>query len=133
MTIAPFITHIATADQVNHNGRVYSRQVLEYAVDKSKQPLMGVFDTTGMDLHNVCCIVSNLHFKGDQLLGTVTVMDSPKGKIHTALLAAQPPIDLSYGMAGIGEIRTLPDGVVEVYDFRLDYIIVFPTEMTNGK
>ena len=78
------------ADAKNQNGRVYPREILtreakNYDSNFIKQKrAMGELDhpdSSVVNLQNVSHNVTEMHFEGDNLLGTVEILTTPAGKI----------------------------------------------------
>jgi Prohead core protein serine protease len=81
---------IMRADVPNGNGRVYPRATLESVVEqaKAKPPLghLGVPEGPTVELGKVSHTVGNLRLEGDYLVGDITVLDTPKGRVLMDLL-----------------------------------------------
>ena len=78
------------AEAKNQNGRIYPREILvreakKYTQDFIKQRrAMGELDhpeSSVVNLQNVSHNVKEMHFEGDNLLGTVEVLGTPSGNI----------------------------------------------------
>jgi hypothetical protein len=85
------------ADAKNQNGRVYPRHILEREVEKYKgreikenraygeldHPESGV-----VELKNTSHIIREVSWKGDDVVGTVEILNTPSGKILQELVKA---------------------------------------------
>ena len=75
-------------DEKNNNGRVYSKPILEREVTRiadamTERRLMGELDHPSHDsvkLSNVSHLITNLSFKGNELVGECELLDTPSGK-----------------------------------------------------
>lgn len=118
-----FTINILTVDEPNFNGRIYPRAVVEEAISKAKDPLPG---TIGMPLdedvpeEEVSHQVSNLRLEDGRLMGTVTILGTPKGKILEGM------IDADFRTAGTGMISISENGHTVVTDFVLKSINALP-------
>jgi len=74
------------AEAKNQNGRIYPREILEREAKKYKKEFiaqrraMGELDhpdSSVVNLQNVSHNVKDMHFEGDNLLGTVEVLSTP--------------------------------------------------------
>ena len=78
------------AEAKNQNGRIYPREILEREADKyttefiKQRRAMGELDhpeSSVVNLQNVSHNVKEMHWEGDNLLGTVEVLGTPSGNI----------------------------------------------------
>ena len=112
----------------NQNGRVYPRNILsrecqryqkEY-IDQNRA--LGELDhpeSSVVNLNNVSHNVLKIFWEGDDLKGTIQVLDTPSGKILKSLFEAG--ITLGISSRGLGSVKELRnEGTVEVQeDFEL--------------
>ena len=105
------------AEAKNQNGRIYPREILvreakKYTQDFIKQRrAMGELDhpeSSVVNLQNVCHNVKEMHFEGDNLLGTVEVLGTPSGNILKELFKAG--IKLGISSRGMGSVETVNEG-----------------------
>ena len=105
------------AEAKNQNGRIYPREILvreakKYTQDFIKQKrAMGELDhpeSSVVNLQNVSHNVKEMHFEGDNLLGTVEVLGTPSGNILKELFKAG--IKLGISSRGMGSVETVNEG-----------------------
>ena len=105
------------ADAKNQNGRVYPREILtreakNYNENFIKQSrAMGELDhpdSSVVNLQNVSHNVTEMHFEGLNLLGTVEILTTPAGKILRELF--KNGIKLGISSRGMGSVETISDG-----------------------
>jgi hypothetical protein len=110
----------------NQNGRVYPREILEREVEKYQQLIkerraLGELDhpdSSVINLKNVSHNIKELHWKGDDLVGTVEILPTPSGNILKELLRAD--ILLGISSRGMGSTKPMSGNKVEVQeDFEL--------------
>ena len=112
------------AEAKNQNGRVYPREVLvreakKYHKEFIKQSrAMGELDhpeSSVVNLSNVSHNVKDMHFEGDNLLGTVEVLSTPSGNILKELFKSG--IKLGISSRGMGSVESVNEsGAQEVQD-----------------
>ena len=117
------------AEAKNQNGRVYPKEVLvreakKYHTEFIKQSrAMGELDhpeSSVVNLANVSHNIKEMHWEGDNLLGTVEVLRTPSGNILTELFKSG--IKLGISSRGLGSVETVSedDSAQEVQpDFEL--------------
>ena len=105
------------ADAKNQNGRVYPREILtreakNYDSNFIKQKrAMGELDhpdSSVVNLQNVSHNVTEMHFEGDNLLGTVEILTTPSGNILRELF--KNGIKLGISSRGMGSVETVDEG-----------------------
>ena len=108
------------AEAKNQNGRVYPREVLVREAKKytttyiKERRAMGELDhpdSSVVNLQNVSHNIKEMHWLGDDLLGTVEVLGTPSGNILKELFKAG--IKLGISSRGMGSVETVSeaDGV----------------------
>ena len=108
----------------NQNGRVYPKNILMRECQRYQQEYinqnraLGELDhpeSSVVNLNNVSHNVLKIWWDGDDLKGTVQVLDTPSGKILKALF--KEGITLGISSRGLGSVKELRnEGVVEVQD-----------------
>ena len=105
------------AEAKNQNGRVYPREILqreakEYDTNFIRQKrALGELDhpdSSVVNLQNVSHNVKEMHWEGDNLLGTVEVVGTPAGNILKELFKAG--IKLGICSRGMGSVETVNEG-----------------------
>jgi len=105
------------ADAKNQNGRVYPRDTLvreakKYAkVNIAERRALGELDhpdSSVVNLNNASHNVLEMHWKGDDLLGTVEVLSTPAGNILKELFKSG--IKLGISSRGLGSVKEIHEG-----------------------
>ena len=105
------------AEAKNQNGRIYPREILEREADKyttefiKQRRAMGELDhpeSSVVNLQNVSHNVKEMHWEGDNLLGTVEVLSTPSGNILKELF--KRGIKLGISSRGMGSVETVNEG-----------------------
>ena len=116
------------AESKNQNGRVYPREVLLREVEKysgtnvKERRALGEHDhpeSSVVNLNNASHNILEMHWDGDDLLGTVEVLSTPAGNILKELFRSG--IKLGISSRGLGSVEPVnegdgEDGTVEVQD-----------------
>ena len=132
------------AEAKNQNGRVYPRETLmreakKYAeVNIAERRALGELDhpeSSVVNLNNASHNIMEMHWKGDDLLGTVEVLSTPAGNILKELFKSGIKLGISSrGLGSVKEIRE-EDGedTVEVQpDFELIAFDFVSNPSTHG-
>ena len=132
------------AEAKNQNGRVYPRETLvreakKYAsIQVKERRALGELDhpdSSVVNLNNVSHNVLEMHWKGDDLIGTVEVLGTPSGNILKELFKSG--IKLGISSRGLGSVKEIheDDGgdTVEVQpDFELIAFDFVSNPSTHG-
>ena len=111
------------ADAKNQNGRVYPKDILMREADKyndgfiKQKRALGELDhpeSSVINLKNVSHNVREIHWDGDDLMGTVEILPTPSGNILKELLKAG--ILLGISSRGMGSVEPRNGGGVTVGD-----------------
>ncbi len=104
------------AESKNQNGRVYPREVLLKEVGKylenqvTERRALGELDhpeSSVVNLNNASHNVIEMHWDGDDLLGTVEVLSTPAGNILKELFKSG--IKLGISSRGLGSVETIKE------------------------
>ena len=104
------------AESKNQNGRVYPREVLLREVGKylenqvTERRALGELDhpeSSVVNLNNASHNVVEMHWDGDDLLGTVEVLSTPAGNILKELFKSG--IKLGISSRGLGSVETIKE------------------------
>ena len=104
------------AESKNQNGRVYPREVLLKEVSKylqeqvTERRALGELDhpeSSVVNLNNASHNVIEMHWDGDDLLGTVEVLSTPAGNILKELFKSG--IKLGISSRGLGSVETIKE------------------------
>jgi len=110
----------------NQNGRVYPRKVLERELKKyetliKERRALGELDhpdSSVINLKNVSHNIKEIHWEGDDVVGTVEILPTPSGNILKELLRAG--ILLGISSRGMGSTQPMKDNKLLVgEDFEL--------------
>ena len=105
------------ANAKNQNGRVYPRDILHREAKKytkefiSQRRAMGELDhpeSSVVNLQNVSHNIREMHWEGDNLLGTVEILTTPSGNILRELF--KNGIRLGISSRGMGSVETVNEG-----------------------
>ena len=132
------------AEAKNQNGRVYPRHILHREAKKytkefiNQRRAMGELDhpeSSVVNLQNVSHNVKEMHWEGDNLLGTVEVLSTPSGNILKELFKSG--IKLGISSRGMGSVETVNeddgDQVTQVQpDFELIAFDFVSNPSTHG-
>tara|TARA_B100001094_G_scaffold132547_1_gene128416 strand:- start:607 stop:1236 length:630 start_codon:yes stop_codon:yes gene_type:complete len=131
------------AEAKNQNGRVYPRETLmreakKYAsVQIAERRALGELDhpdSSVVNLNNVSHNILEMHWDGDDLMGTVEVLGTPAGNILKELFKSGIKLGISSrGMGSVKEIHEEEGDTVEVQpDFELIAFDFVSNPSTHG-
>ena len=129
------------AEAKNQNGRIYPREILEREAEKyskefiSQRRAMGELDhpeSSVVNLQNVSHNVKEMHWEGDNLLGTVEVLGTPSGNILKELFKSG--IKLGISSRGMGSVESVNEGEAQEVqdDFELIAFDFVSNPSTHG-
>ena len=119
------------AESKNQNGRVYPREVLMTEVSKylenqvSERRALGELDhpdSSVVNLNNASHNVIEMHWDGDDLLGTVEVLSTPSGNILKELFKSG--IKLGISSRGLGSVEPMREGEGDTVEVQPDYELI---------
>jgi len=105
------------AEAKNQNGRVYPAAILQREAKnynesfiKQKRALgeLDHPDSSVVNLSNVSHNITEMHFEGDNLIGTVEILTTPSGNILRELF--KNGIKLGISSRGLGSVETVNEG-----------------------
>ncbi len=113
---------IQKAQQPNANNRIYPRPILEREDAKYQELIkerraLGELDHPDspiVQLENVSHVVTETLWEGDDLIGTIEVLDTPKGQILEKLIGRD--IKLGISSRGLGSTSRTNEGYDKVED-----------------
>lgn len=115
------------ADAKNHNGRVYSKELLirelkkyeeEFVLNNNAFGELDHPDDSVVNLKNVSHAIKKIWWDGDVVMGTIQLLNTPSGNIARAIMEAGFTVGIS--SRGTGSIQQTSEGVVKVQnDFTL--------------
>ena len=112
---------LATAEVKNGNGRYYSKELWDRELDKY-QELIKENSATGeldhpesqvINLKNVSHNIKEMHWDGDNVMGTIEILPTPSGNILKALI--DNGITVGVSSRGMGSLEQKGD-IMEVQD-----------------
>jgi hypothetical protein len=128
------------ANAKNQNGRIYPKPILmregeKYAIEFVKQRrALGELDhpeSAVVNLRNVSHNITEVHWEGDDLMGTIEILSTPSGNIVKELM--KNGIRLGVSSRGVGSVKQLGEGTVEVdEDFGLICFDIVSNPSTAG-
>jgi len=128
------------ADAKNQNGRVYPKEILMREAQKyesefvAQRRALGELDhpeSTVVNLRNVSHNITEVHWEGADLMGTIEVLSTPSGNIVKELM--KNGIRLGVSSRGVGSIKDLGENTVEVDDdFGLICFDIVSNPSTHG-
>ena len=104
------------AEAKNQNGRIYPKETLMREAKKYSKEFIGQNRAMGeldhpessvVNLANVSHNIKEMHWEGDNLLGTVEVLGTPSGNILTELFKSG--IKLGISSRGMGSVETVSE------------------------
>lgn len=109
----------------NHNGRIYPREILMREVQKytalvKERRALGELDHPDspiVELKNACLLVTEIRMDGDEVRGTVEILNTPPGNILKNL--ALQGVRLGVSSRGVGSLKEDIDGAIVQEDFEL--------------
>ena len=119
------------AESKNQNGRVYPREVLMTEVSKylenqvSERRALGELDhpdSSVVNLNNASHNVIEMHWDGDDLLGTVEVLSTPSGNILKELFKSG--IKLGISSRGLGSVEPMREGEGDTVEVQPDFELI---------
>ena len=111
------------AESVNQNGRTYPKEILERELKKyneiniAQRRALGELDhpdSPVVNLANVSHNIMEVKWEGNDVVGTIEVLNTPAGKILKELFEAG--ITLGISSRGLGSVKQLDEDTVEVQD-----------------
>ena len=127
------------AEAKNQNGRVYPKEILVREAKKysnefiKERRAMGELDhpdSSVVNLQNVSHNVLEMHWDGNDLMGTVEVLSTPAGNILKELFRGG--IKLGISSRGLGSIKTESKGEEVQQDFELIAFDFVSNPSTHG-
>jgi len=119
------------AESKNQNGRVYPREVLLKEVSKyldeqvTERRALGELDhpdSSVVNLNNASHNVIEMHWDGDDLLGTVEVLSTPSGNILKELFKSG--IKLGISSRGLGSVEPMREGEGDTVEVQPDFELI---------
>ena len=119
------------AEAENQNGRVYPREILHREAKKytkefiKERRAMGELDhpdSSVVNLQNVSHNIKEMHWEGDNLLGTVEVLSTPSGNILKELFKSG--IKLGISSRGMGSVETVNEDGDQVVKVQPDFELI---------
>tara|TARA_X000001388_G_scaffold44763_1_gene31786 strand:+ start:134 stop:751 length:618 start_codon:yes stop_codon:yes gene_type:complete len=116
---------IQRSNTLNQNGRVYPRSILQREIENYQKLIrenraLGECDhpdSSVIELKNASHIVREAYMQGDDVYGTIEVLDTPSGKIIQSLI--ESGVTLGISSRGVGSTASNGDSQVVQDDFQL--------------
>jgi hypothetical protein len=125
-SLVTLVGKLQEAEQKNGNGRVYPREILEREAKKyaegpvKTRTALGELDhpeASVVNLSNTSHVITEVWWKGNDLMGKLQLLPTPAGNIAKALVIAGIPLGIS--SRGMGSVRQLGETVEVQDDFEL--------------
>ena len=119
------------AEAKNQNGRVYPREILTREAKKyhkefiSQRRAMGELDhpeSSVVNLNNASHNIVEMHWDGDDLLGTVEVLSTPAGNILKELFKSG--IKLGISSRGLGSVEPMRESDGDTVEVQPDFELI---------
>ena len=119
------------AEAKNQNGRVYPRETLVREAEKyskvqiSERRALGELDhpdSSVVNLNNASHNILEMHWKGDDLLGTVEVLGTPAGNILKELFKSG--IKLGISSRGLGSVKEISEDEGDTVEVQPDFELI---------
>jgi len=115
----------AQAEQLNKNGRIYPKDILENEVNRYGQSItakralgeLGHPDSPSINLDKVSHLITNLHFEGNDVYGKSKILDTPNGKIVKTFI--DEGISLGMSTRALGSLKEVNGNKVVQEDLKL--------------
>ena len=129
----------AQAEQPNRNGRMYPMNVMEQAVGKYKKEFVGNGRAVGelnhpdgptINLDKVSHLVTELNFKGNDVVGKAKILDTPNGNIAKKLL--EGGVKLGVSTRGMGSLMNQNNVAVVKDDYILNAVDIVQDPSAPG-
>ena len=116
---------IQRANTLNQNGRIYPKSILEREVINYQKLIkenraLGECDhpdSSVVELKNVSHIVRSARMEGDDVYGTIEILDTPSGKIIQSLI--ESGVTLGISSRGVGSTKSQGNTQIVQDDFQL--------------
>ena len=132
------------AEQKNRNGRIYPKDVMVKAVDKyddeqvSKGRAVGELnhpEGPTVNLDKVSHKIESLNWKGNDVVGKATILETPMGQIVQGLL--EGGVNLGVSTRGMGSLKNGNNAMIVQEDFMLNAVDIVqdpsaPSAFVNG-
>ena len=134
----------AQAEQKNRNGRIYPKAVMEGALNKYNTEQVKKGRAVGelnhpegptVNLDKVSHKIEKLEWKGNDVVGKATILETPMGKIVQGLLDGG--VNLGVSTRGMGSLQRGQDAMIVKDDFLLNAVDIVqdpsaPSAFVNG-
>ena len=132
------------AEQKNRNGRIYPKPVMEKALGKYNSEQVSKGRAVGelnhpegptVNLDKVSHKIDSLDWKGNDVVGKATILETPMGKIVQGLLDGG--VNLGVSTRGMGSLKNGSDAMIVQEDFMLNAVDIVqdpsaPSAFVNG-
>lgn len=129
----------AQADKKNRNGRIYPKPIMEKAIGKYNDEQVSKGRAVGelnhpegptVNLDKVSHKIENLEFKGNDVMGKATILETPMGKIVEGLL--EGGVGLGVSTRGMGSLVQQNGAMIVKDDFLLNAIDIVQDPSAPG-
>lgn len=125
-------------DEKNNNGRIYPKLILEREIERLKESfkerrLLGELDHPSYDnvkLSNASHLITNLYFKGSEVIGEAELLSTPAGLVAQSLIKDGVKVGIS--SRGMGTLSEGKDGKVVNEDYKMITFDLVADPSTKG-
>ena len=129
---------IQCAENLNGNGRVYPRPILEREINNYQKLIkehraLGELDhpdDSVVNLKNVSHMVSDVWWNGNQVMGKIQVLGTPSGNILRSLV--ESGVSLGISSRGLGSVRESQGRTLVEDDYQLICFDIVQEPSTTG-
>jgi hypothetical protein len=128
------------ANAKNQNGRIYPKEILMREAENyqgefiKERRALGELDhpeSAVVNLRNVSHNIVEMHWEGDDLVGTIEILSTPSGNIVKELM--KNGIRLGVSSRGVGSVSQMGESTVQVEnDFKLICFDIVSNPSTQG-
>lgn len=128
------------ANHKNHNGRVYSKELLIREFKRYEEEFINNNNAFGeldhpddavVNLKNASHVVKKIWWDGDTVMGTLQLLDTPSGNIARSIMEAGFTLGIS--SRGTGSVQQTSEGTVKVQnDFNIICLDLVSNPSTHG-
>ena len=122
---------LGRANDINHNERIYKRNILENALSLYKKTYiaenraMGELDHPDSEIINLQSVSHNVldaWWEGDEIIGKIEILDTPCGDILKKLFDAGITVGIS--SRGLGSVKEIEESNRKVAEVQDDFEII---------
>ena len=125
-------------DEKNNNGRIYPKSILEREIGRlrplmNERRLLGELDHPAQEnikLSNASHLITNLTFKGKEVIGEAEILSTPAGLIAQSLI--KDGVQIGISSRGLGTLSENKDGKIVNEDYKMVTFDLVADPSTQG-